>query len=148
MSVEIISFPNGRRKLIYENYVYVKQKHLNGGKIVWECCYRRTEKSCKAKVQTRDGVFLRSTNTHTCAAFGHPEKIEIMKARAQMLTQANESDDRTHAIIGANTQAMSDNVKAFLPNIETMKRGIRRMREAGNLPAPARDDGNFEIPHD
>ena len=64
-----------------------------------------------------------------------------------MLTQANESDDRTHAIIRANTQAMSDNVKAFLPNIETMKRGIRRMREAGNLPAPARDDGNFEIPH-
>ena len=33
MAVEIVSFTNGRRKLIYNSFIYVKQKDLNGGKI-------------------------------------------------------------------------------------------------------------------
>ena len=71
---------------------------------------------------------------HTCSDFGHPEKVAILRARANMLTQAANSDDRTQAIIGASVQGMSDNVKAYLPSIETMKRRIRRMREGNNLP--------------
>ena len=33
MSLELVTFPNGRVKLIHENYVFVKQKELSGGKI-------------------------------------------------------------------------------------------------------------------
>ena len=33
MSVELVTFPNGRVKLINENYVFVKQTELSGGKI-------------------------------------------------------------------------------------------------------------------
>ena len=91
---------------------------------------------------------MRTSNTHTCAEFGHPEKVAVLKARAAMLSQAESTDNRTHAIIGANTQSLSDNVKAYLPMIETMKRGIRRVREASNVPVPARDDRNFQIPND
>ena len=109
---------------------------------------RRNVRSCKAKLQTRDGIFVRSTNTHTCALFGHPEKVAVLKARAAMLLQAESTDNRTHAIIGANTQSLSDNIKAYLPNMEAMKRGIRRVREANNVPVPARDDRNFQIPND
>ena len=57
-----------------------------------------------------------------------------------MLRQAANSDDRSQSIVGANVQNLSDNVKAFLPSIETMKRGIRRVREGNNLPAPAVDN--------
>ena len=89
---------------------------------------------------------MSSTNAHTCAHFGHPEKVAILKTRAEMLTLANTSENRTHAIVGATTQSLSDNIKAFLPTVETMKRGIRRVREASNVPVPARDDRNFQIP--
>ena len=33
MSVEFVTLPNGRTKLIHENYVFIKQKTLSGGKI-------------------------------------------------------------------------------------------------------------------
>ena len=49
-----------------------------------------------------------------------------------MLTQAANSTDRSQAIVGAHEQNLSDNVKSFLPGIETMKRGIRRVREGNN----------------
>ena len=146
MAVEIISFPNGRQKLIYQNYVYIKLKELVHGIICWECCNRRNVRSCKAKIKTLDGVFQGSINTHTCAVFGNPEKVAALRSRAEIVLQANSSDDRSHTIIGSKTQALSDNVKAYLPRIETMKRGIRRLRESNNLPAPDRNDMNFEIP--
>ena len=84
--------------------------------------------SCKARVHTRDGIYEAAANVHTCAPFGHPEKVAVLKARVQMLSQADSSEDQTQSIIGANTQALSDNVKAYLPSIAAMKRGIRRLR--------------------
>ena len=91
---------------------------------------------------------MRSTNTHTCAHFGHPEKVAVLKTRAEMLSLASTSENRTHAIVEATTQSLSDNIKAFLPTFETMKRGIRRVRESGNVPVPARNDREFQIPDD
>ena len=85
---------------------------------------------------------------HTCAPFGHPEKVAVLKARVQMLLQADSSEDRTQSIIGANTQALSDNVKAYLPSIAAMKRGIRRVRAGNNLPAPEPNNLGFEIPQE
>ena len=126
MSVELVTFPNGRVKLIHENYVFVKQKELSGGKISWECSQRRNVRSCKAKIQTVDGIFHGRTNVHTCSLFGHPERVAGLKARVNMLTQAANSEDRPHAIVGACTQNMTENAMAFLPSVDTMKRGIRR----------------------
>ena len=85
---------------------------------------------------------------HTCSDFGQPEKVAILRARANMLSQAANSDDRTQAIIRVSVQGMSDNVKAYLPSIETMKRRIRRMREGNNLPAPNVENMGFEIPQE
>ena len=65
-----------------------------------------------------------------------------------MLLQASRSDDRTQAIVGANTQNMSENAKIFLPSMETMKRSIRRVREGNNRPAPRPDDRGFVLPDD
>ena len=110
--------------------------------------HRRNAKSCNARVQTRDGVFELSSNEHTCSHFGDPEKVAVLKARLGMLTQANNSRDRTHAIVGSHTQALSESVKAQLPQLDTIRRSIRRVREGGNLPAPHRNDQGFEIPNE
>ena len=77
---------------------------------------------------------------------GNPEQVEVLRARVAMLTQASNSSDRTHAIVGAHTQDISENVKARLPSMEAIKRGIRRVRQGGNLPAPQRDNQAFQIP--
>ena len=74
--------------------------------------------------------------------------MAVLKARMGMLTQANISTDRTHVIVGAQTQALSESVKAQLPDMETLKRSIRRVREGLNLPAPQRNDQGFEIPNE
>ena len=100
------------------------------------------------KVLTRDGVYQGSTNEHTCSQLGNPEKVAVLKARLGMLTQASVSTDRTHVIVGASTQALSENVKAHLPDIETLKRSIRRVRQGVNLPAPQQNDQGFDIPNE
>ena len=74
--------------------------------------------------------------------------MAVLKARMGMLTQANISTDRTHVIVGAQTQALSEGVKAQLPDMETLKRSISLVREGLNLPAPQRNDQGFEIPNE
>ena len=53
-----------------------------------------------------------------------------------MLVQAERSDDRMQAIIGASVQELSDNSKIFLPKMETRKRAIRHVRTGNNIPVP------------
>ena len=65
-----------------------------------------------------------------------------------MLAQAGRSDDHTQAIIGASVQGMSENAKLFLPQMETMKRAIRRVRTGHVLPAPRPADRGFVLPDD
>ena len=82
-----------------------------------------------------DGIFQRSINTHI-----RVHNLMIQK-RLRCLehvpkSQVDASDARSHAMIAANTQSMSNNVKGHLPNIDTMKRGIRCVREGNNLSAP------------
>ena len=146
MAVEFIEYPNGRRKLVFEGYIFVKQKELNGGVISWECCERRNSKSCRAKVKTLNGVFQGRTNHHTCTRLPNPAKVEVAKALAAMRMQAGRSDDRTQAIVGANVENLSDVTKAYLPSVEAMKRGIRRVRQGRNPLAPLPENHGFVIP--
>ena len=146
MAVEFLDFPNGRRKLIFENYIFVKQKDLTNGAIAWECSERRNAKSCRARVKTLDGVFAGRTNMHTCTALPNPSKVEVLRARAAMLIQAGRSDDRTQPIVGANVAQLSDDTNSYLPSIDAMRRGVQRVRQGRNPLAPRADDGGFVLP--
>ena len=72
----------------------------------------------------------------------------VLRARSNILAQAGRSDDRTQAIIGAIVQNLSDSTKIFLPQMETMKRSIRRVRTGNILPAPRPADRGFVLPDD
>ena len=146
MAVEFVDFPNGRRKLIFENYIFVKQKDLRNGAIAWECSERRNTKSCRARVKTLDGNIVGQTNAHTCTTLPNPSKVDVLRTRAAMLIQAGRSDDRTQAIIGANINQLSDDTKAFLPSIDAMRRGVQRVRQGRNPLARRPDDRGFVIP--
>ena len=146
MALQFIMVPNAGRKLIFENYIFVKQKELADGVISWECSKRRNVQSCRAKVRIRNDIFLGRTNDHTCSDVPNLADVAVLKARIAMTTHAQTSDDRTQAIIGANTQNLSEEERANLPDIETMRRSIRRAREGDNPPAPPAVNRGFVIP--
>ena len=136
MALEFIILPNGKRKLIFEDYIFVMQKELTDGAISWECSKRRNAQSCWAKVKTDNDIFVGRTNDHTCSAFPNLADVGVLKACIAMTTQAQTSDDRTQAIIGANTHQLSEEERANLPSLETMRQSIRRAREVDNPPVP------------
>ena len=146
MALQFIMVPNAGRKLIFENYMFVKQKELADGVISWECSKRRNVHSCRAKVRTRNDIFLGRTNDHTCSDVPNLADAAVLKVRIAMTTHAQTSDDRTQAVIGANTQNLSEEERANLPDIETMRRSIRRTREGDNPPAPPEVNRGFVIP--
>ena len=104
MALQFIMVPNAGRKLIFENYIFVKQKELADGVISWECSKRRNVQSCRAKVRIRNDIFLDRTNDHTCSDVPNLADVAVLKACIAMTTHAQTSDDRTQEIIGANTQ--------------------------------------------
>ena len=81
---------------------------------------------------------------HTCSQFANPEKVAVLRARANMLVRAERSDDRTKAIISASVQEISDNSKIIPPKMETMKRAIRRVRTGNNIPVPPPANRGFK----
>ena len=83
MKMEFVNLANGKRKVLFESYIYVKQKELSGGRISWECSRHRNNRSCKAKIKTNNDVFEARTNVHTCN-IPDPEEFAILKARNQM----------------------------------------------------------------
>ena len=102
--------------------------------------------SCKAQIRSHNGVFDGRTNEHTCTNLPNPAEVAVRKARNAMQIQAETTEDRTQAIIGGNVQQLSAAEKAQLPNLETMRRGIRRARQ-GDIPvAPQPANHNLVIP--
>ena len=50
ITMEYITSNKGRRKLAFENNIYIKQKVLSNGAVCWECKQRMTANTCKAKI--------------------------------------------------------------------------------------------------
>ena len=125
--MEFINLPNGRRKVIFESYVFVKQKNLAAGRISWECEKRRNAGSCRAKIKTFNDVFEGRTNEHTCAILPNSDRAEALKARNAMTLHAQTSDDTTNNIIGANVQNLTEAGRVQLLSLETIRRGIRHL---------------------
>ena len=73
--------PNAGRKLIFENYIFVKQKELADGVISWECSKRRNVQSCRAKVRTGNDIFLGRTNDHTCSDVPNLADVAVLKVQ-------------------------------------------------------------------
>ena len=63
--MELITSTKGGSKLVYEGFVYVKQKTLVNGVVSYEGEMRRNGKHCKAKLKVKSGEVIRKTNEHT-----------------------------------------------------------------------------------
>lgn len=138
----------GSRKLIFEGHIFHKNKTLTNGNTYWECSERRSGNGCKVKVLLDPGEnLLNQSGQHT--HLPNPERVEAGKLRSTMKRHARISYARTNVIVSAGMGGSTDGVLANLPRLETMRRDVRRQRQAyQNLPEiPNPDDFLFQIQH-
>ena len=70
--------------------------------------------------------FVSQTHQHTHAA--DPEGHDLLKARARIKRSTKDTAEKTQNIISANIAGLQENVLARLPNIETIRKDVRRNR--------------------
>ena len=61
--MEFIKTEKSKDMLIFENYMYTKQKLLADEVISWECTLKRS-RNCKARIKTQNGQFFARLNEH------------------------------------------------------------------------------------
>ena len=88
--------------------------------------------------------FVAQTHQHTHAA--DPEGNDLLKARAGIKRSAKDTAEKTQNIITANIAGLQENVLARLPNIETIRRDVRRNRPNNHPAVPDINDTQFAIP--
>lgn len=75
--MEFVQSERGKRKLIYDGYIYVKQKELANCVISYECEKRRHSNS-KSKVKVCGNEVVGHVNDHNHAAdIHHPEVLFV-----------------------------------------------------------------------
>ena len=88
--------------------------------------------------------FVSQTQQHTHAA--DPEGNDLLKERAAIKRSAKDTAEKTQNIIAANIAALQENTLARMPNIETIRRDIRKNRPNNHPAVPDINDTQFAIP--
>lgn len=135
ITMEIINTKRNGKKLCLDGYMYTC-KHVAKEKdqITWRCV-KRTTAGCKAILQTTkdyEGASLNTNHNHITDNIA----AEIEKTRQEMKSTAKSSNDKPNQIVTFTTSTASDEVKARLPEVDTLKRVLRRTRATHRPPQP------------
>ena len=84
--------------------------------------------------------------THQRTHASDSEGNDLLKARAGIKRSAKDTAEKTQNIITANIAGLQENVLARLPNIETIRRDVRRNRPNNHPAVPDINDTQFAIP--
>ena len=96
--MEFVHSNHGKMKLVYQGYVYVKQKDLVNGVVSYECEKRR-HSNCKAKVKVRGNEVVGHVNDHTHAA--DPSRHEVLTVRQDIKRRAIDTEETAQQIISS-----------------------------------------------
>ena len=131
--MEFIQSERGKRKSIYEGYIYVKQKDLANGVVSYEC-ERRRHNNCKAKIKVKGHDVLGRVNSHTHAPdINRPEKLKVQQ---EIKTKAVTTEATPQQIITQAVEGMTDGASTQLPAIQHIRRNIRRQKQSVSAPHP------------
>ena len=131
--MEFVKTQRGGLKLCYNGYLYVKNKELPSGNTFYEC-ERRRRNNCKAKITLRGDQIIRETHEHTHA----PDIIrqDLLSLREEMKEQAIKTQQSSQQILCQMLQNVSEGVSSQLPSMSTIRRSIRRYKQAVHAPHP------------
>ena len=93
-----------------------------------------------------DGADKFGAQTHQHTQAGNPEGHDLLKAGAGIKRSAKDTAEKKQNIITANIAGLQENVLARLPNIETIRRDVRRNRPNNHPGVPDINDTQFAIP--
>ena len=125
----------GGRKLSKDGFFYIKNKTLTNGRTYWECAQRRSGNGCNIKI-TLDAADRCVAQTHQRTHAADSEGNDLLKARARIKQSTKDTAEKTENIIAANIASLQENVLVRLPNIETIRRDVRRNRPSNHPAVP------------
>ena len=143
--MEFIETIKGGRKLSKDGFLYIKNKTLTNGRTYWECAQRRSRIGCNVKI-TLDAADRFIAQKHQNSHAADPEGNDLFKARAGIKRSAKDTAEKTQNIITVNIAGLRENVLARLPNIETVRRDVRRNRLNNHPAVPDIYNTHFLIP--
>lgn len=129
---EQIPSNRGKRKIMHNGYVYVKQKDLASGVTGYECEKRRGNingiSACKAKIKVnKDGVVIGFLHEHT-----HPPdtvRCEVLQVRQNIARRAIETDETPQQILDRELRNLSERAALQMIPLQHLRRQIRRKRQ-------------------
>lgn len=139
----------GKQKILYNGYVYVKQKVLAGGVISYECEKRRGNlvgvSECKAKVKVQNEVVVASLHEHTHGP--DSARCEVLQVRQNITKRAVETEETPQQILGREMQNLSEGASVQMVPIKHLRRQVRRKRQVIHAPQPLPNDrATIELP--
>ena len=127
--MEFIKSDRGKDRLVYDGYVYVKQKYLTTGVVSFECEERRNRATCKAKVKVhiQQNEIVDRLHDHTHAP--DETKIEAAKTTHNIKMRATNTEETAQQIISEACVLTDEATGANLPPIHHTKHNIGRQRQ-------------------
>ncbi|XP_071747499.1 uncharacterized protein [Lepeophtheirus salmonis] len=142
--MELINSSRGGQKLIFEGFIYVKQKNLANEIISYECQMRRNFRECKAKIHiSGNNHIVRRINEHTHA----PDigKANALKVRNSIKRRTEDTGESAQQILSQELFGISEDVTVNLPALPSIRRCIRRHRQQLRNTTPPLPQSRKEI---
>lgn len=138
--MEFITSNKGKTKVLCDGYIYVKQKNLANGVILYECDRRRSQATCKAKIKILNNEIIDKLNQHTHAS--DKPRCEAAKVGQVIKKRAQETLGTTQQIIAEACGGQSEEVIVKLPPLHHLGRNVRRYRQISesSMPLPTSTD--------
>jgi len=132
--MEIINTKRGGKKIIFENFVYVKQKLVKVG-VRWNCVKKskNNENSCQGSITIDESIkVVISTTDHNHSAC--PVEVEVAKTLSLMKNNAKNNSEPPSIIFSKATINLSNDAKLLMPAENSIKRSLRRVKNASYPP--------------
>lgn len=119
----------GKSKLCYEGFVYIKDKEVEDGEVIYWRCERK--KICKGRAKTvGDTVHTGTQHNHAPDA----TRKDVIQAKNDVKIVAATTRNPTHQILAEAVATISEVAAVQLPKFNSLKRTIQRQRTS--LPSP------------
>lgn len=112
--MQFVKSRKGKEKVIFEDYVYVKQKNLANGVVSFECEKRRNKLECKAKIKLRKGMLVGRLNSHSHSP--NPTGREFLDIGQEINRSAEETEEASQPIVNQFVSPLSDYAMADIPS--------------------------------
>ncbi|KAF0744254.1 Uncharacterized protein FWK35_00015223 [Aphis craccivora] len=117
--IEIIKTDRGGLKIVFNDYMYTKQKNLSNNKIRWECVQKK--KKCKSNITTDQSILNVLKNIEHENHLPSLAQVQATKAMLNMHTKAQNNFDTPSRVFAVETSNLSNEAMVLLTDEKSIK---------------------------